>query len=368
MVNITKSQFHLLISIFALFFFTACQSATVAEPPPTPTAEPVEETAKVLNFYNWDTYIDPAILEDFEAQYGVTINYQIYDEDEEMLAALRAGNTEYDLVVPSDTTISRMRREELLYPLNKANISNFNNLDPQFVNLVFDPANRYCVPYQWGTGGIGYNIEATGREIKSWADFFDPEFAGRVVMYDEARTGLGNVLLYLGYSPNTTNRAEIMEAVEFLKSHASQIAAYAPDDAQDMLANGEADIVMEWSGDIAQLSREDPNIRYVVPEEGGTIWTDAICIPATAPHKELAEQFINYLLEPEVGAALSTYIEYASPNAASIPLLDEEVRNNPAIYPSAEAFDNLFYVVEVDAETEAFYAEMWDEILAEHRQ
>ena len=356
----------LLVAVISALSLVACAdsaASTVVAPEP-----PEAEEAKVLNFYNWDTYIDPAILEDFEAQYGVTINYQVYDGEEEMLAELRAGDAEYDLVVPTDYTVPIMRREELLAPLNRANIPNFENIDPQFLDPVYDPGNRYCVPYQWGTTGIGYNIEATGREIKSLADFFDPEFAGRVVMYDEPRTGLGLTLLYLGHSPNTLNRAEITEAAEFLKSQASHIGAYVADSAQDLLVSGEADMVVEWSGDIVQLNLEDPKFRYVIPEEGSNIWTDAICIPATAPHKELAEQFINYLLEPEVGAALSNYIEYASPNAASVPLLDEEARTNPAIYPPAEAYDHLFYMVEIDPESEEFYIEAWEEILAEHGQ
>jgi spermidine/putrescine transport system substrate-binding protein len=306
------------------------------------------------------------ILTDFEDQFGVSIDYQVFDNDNDLLEELRAGATNYDVVVPSDFTVAIMRSEGLLAPLEKDNIPNVQNLDPTFISPVFDPANRHCMPYQWGTVGIGYNEEAIGREIESWADFFDPEFAGRVALLDDYRTTMGLVLLVLGYSPNTTDPEQIAEAAEFLKSHAEQVGAYTGDEAQDLLDEGQYDMVVEWSGDVFQIMEENPKIRYVIPAEGSIIWTDNACIPANSMNKALGEEFINYILEPEIGAKLSNYVQYGTPNEASLPYIDAEVLSDPAIYPSEAVRERLFFLVDVNLAATQIYEQAWDEILAEH--
>lgn len=340
-----------------------------AQPAPIPTEAPLVEAAQlpVLNIYNWDTYIDPAILTDFEKKFQVKTNYQIFGDNEELLENLKANSTAYDLIVPSDYMVTIMRREGLLAPLNKDHIPNFKNIDPLFINSALDPGNRYCAPYQWGTTGIGYNLKATGREITSWNDIFDPVFAGRVTLLDASRDMLGLTLLALGYSPNSTNRTEITSAGDFLKEHAKQIAAYTGDNGQDLLAEGKVEMVVEYSGDIFQIMEDHPNIRYVIPQEGALLWSDNMCIPANAPHKELAEQFINYILAPEVGAQLSNFTHYSTPNLAALPLINEADRYNPSLYPSAEIRNRLYFAVDLGPEMTQFYEEVWEDILASHK-
>jgi spermidine/putrescine transport system substrate-binding protein len=350
----------MLVVLLALAMLTvACQQ----DAPSATTESVAEETAPVLKVYNWDTYIDPDILTSFEETFGVGVDYRVFDNDGDMVDELRTGEADYDVVVPSDFNVAIMREEGLLAPLDKDTIPNIENLDPTFVSPVFDPANRYCMPYQWGTVGIGYNLAATGREITSWADFFDPEFAGRVAMYDDTRTAMGLALLVLGYSPNTTNPQQIAEAADFLKSQADQIGAYTGDDGQDFLERGEFDMVVEWSGDIFQLMEENEDIRYVIPEEGSLIWTDNLCIPATAPHKALAEQFINYILEPDIGAQLSNYTQYGTPNVAALPFIDEEILANPAVYPPESVRERLFFQVDVNLAATDLYDQAWVEIM-----
>ncbi len=347
--------------IVVVVVLAACASPT---PPVGLTVAPtVTPTPRVLNIYNWDTYMDPAVLTSFEQEFGVTIQYDIYASNEEMLERVTSSSVDYDIVVPTDYMVAIMRRQGLLSPLNRANIPNFDNLDPAFINPVYDPGNRYCIPYQWGTMGIGYNIRATGREIESWADLFDPAFAGRIAMLGDARLTMGVVLLYLGYSPNTTSAAEIAAARDFLLAHSDAIAAYAPDTGQDMLAAGEVDLAFEWSGDVFQVMAEDPDLRYVIPREGSLIWTDNMCILAGAPHQALAETFINYVLRPEVGAAISNYIHFSSPNQAALPLIQAEDRNNPALYPPADVRARLFFLADV-GEATALYDQAWAEVLA----
>ena len=343
-----------------LLFLAGCQSGAVEPPGQTPAEAP-----RVLNIYNWDTYIDPDILADFAAEFDVTINYDIFESSEEMIATIRANPSAYDLVVPTDYSVAVMRRERLLGVLNWDNIPNQGNIDSAFLNPPYDPGGRHCVPYQWGTMGVGYNEAAVGRTISSWEEFFSPEFYGRIALMDSSRTTLGLTLLYLGYSPNSGNPAEIAAARDFLISINEHIVAYAPDTGQDMLLDGTADLVIEWSGDISQIMGENANIRYLIPTEGSIIWTDSICLMAEAQNPELAEAFINYLLEPEVGAALSDYIRYASPNEAAQRLLPLSDLANPILYPTIATRQRLFSLVDVGGEFERLYADAWAAVIAD---
>jgi spermidine/putrescine transport system substrate-binding protein len=341
----------------------AALSGCGATPAPLPSPMPIGADQE-LNIYNWDTYIDPAVLTAFEQEYGVKIRYDLFENNEAMLATVQAGTTDYDIVVPSDYMVEIMHKADLLAPLSRSNIPNLQNLDPAFVSPAYDPGNRYCVPYQWGTIGIGYNLKATGRVITGLQDLFDPAFAGRVSLPAEAREALGIALLYLGHSPNTTKPANIAQARDFLIEHADQIAVYAPDTGQDLLAAGTVDLAFEYSGDIFQVMADNPDLRYVIPYDGSFIWTDNLCTLATAPHKEMAEKFINYVLEPEVGAAISDFIRFGSPNQAALPLLNKEDRDNPVLYPSDEERQRLFFLVDVGPEATKLYEDAWAEVLA----
>lgn len=350
----------LILLITASLLLAACGEDKKEEATTAPTNPPATE----LHILNWDTYIDEAILDDFEQKFGVTITYSIFDNDSDLMEKIHAPDATYDLIIPSDRVVQQLRTEDFLRPLNKENIPNINNLDPTFINPLYDPGNRYCLPYQWGTIGIGYNIKATGREITSWDDFFDPAFKGRVGLMDLAANTLGVILIYKGYSPNSTSSTEINQASDFLIEHIDQVSAMEKDDGQDRLVAGDVDLVLEWSGDIFQVIEENPDIRYVIPEEGSMIWVDNMCIPNTAPHPEMAEAFMNYLLEPEVGAQLSNFVRYATPNQAAMPLINEEDRNNPAIYPPPEVQERLFFQVYLSADTEVLYNDAWAEVMA----
>jgi|KBSSwiStaDraftv2_1062776.scaffolds.fasta_scaffold08077_7 spermidine/putrescine transport system substrate-binding protein len=366
----TKFMLHIANLILMGLILSACRGvAQPSAPAETATQAPADTKSEpqVLNFHNWDTYIDPAILTSFEKKYNAKINYTTYSSNAQLLEDVHANPDAYDLIVPTNDMLEIMRREELLAPMNKANVPNLKNIDPSFLNTPYDPGNRYCAPYQWGTGGIGYNIKKTGREITKWADLFDPAFEGRVAMLDDPRTPFAVVLLYLGYSPNTTNRLEVEQVRDFLIQHAKQIKTYTRNAGQDLLAKGDVDLTMEWSGDMFQVMRKNPDLRYSIPEEGTIVWVDSICIPTDAKHPELAEKFINYLLEPEVGAALSNYIRYASPNQAALPLINEADRNNPALYPPESLRKLMFFQADLGPAVTAFYYEAWDEVIKTHK-
>jgi len=363
-----KQSFILVRYLFLalVVLVSACARKATPAPQPATEAAPAAED-NVLNIHNWADYMDETLLTNFEKEYGIKINYSTFTSNEDLVNELMAGPVEYDIVVPTDYVISSLRNESIFGSLDRSNIPNFNNIDPVFINPSYDPGNRYCIPYAWGTTGIGYNIKATGREIHGWSDVFDPAYAGRVSMLDDPRESFAAILLYLGYSPNTTNQIKINEAAEFLKSHNDQIATYAPDTGQDQLAAGEVDIAQEYSGDIFQVMADNPDIRYVIPQEGALIWSDNLCIPASAPHKGNAEKFMNYLLEPEVGAALSNYLHYGSPNQAALPFLNEEDRSNPGIYPSEEVRTRLFFSVDLGSAAQ-LYTDAWNDVMANRGQ
>ncbi len=356
-----------LVTVLALVV-AACAAPAAPQAPASGGAEEAAapeggESGEVLelNIYNWSTYIAPETIPRFEERYGVKVNYDIFDSNEELLAKLQGGNPGYDLIVPSDYMVEIMINLGMLEELDHENIPNIANLDPTFQNPRYDPGLKYCVPYQWGTMGIGYNIEATGGEIDSWWSFWDEKYAGRIAWLDDPRAVMGVALLLLGYDINTTDPDQINEAKELLLEQKPLVAAFAPDTGQILLDEGEVDLTMEWSGDIFQVMEENPAIRYSIPKEGSIVWTDNMCIPKGAPHKELAEKFINYILEPEVGAELSNYIRYATPNAAALPLINEEDRNNPGIYPPPEVMERLQFVVDV-GEATVLYDDAWTEI------
>ncbi len=354
-----RSTLCYIMLVIILVGCTSNQSTSLTTP--TLATLPTRE----LRFHNWGTYIAPQLLTDFEQRYGVSIIYSEFDNDEQLLSDLRAGII-YDLIVPTDTLVPLMRREGLLSRLNHDNIPNLANLAPNFASPLYDPQNRYSVPYQWGTIGIGYAINRTGRELTSWRDLFDPEFRGRVGLLDDYTVSVGAILMMLGYSPNTTNIVEIEDARDFLLAHTDQIVIVG-DVGQDYLSRGELDIVMEFNGDIAQLMRDNPDIRFIIPEEGGYIFTDAMAIPANAPNKELAEQFINFILEAENGAILSNKIRYGTPNLASYPFLNTEDLFSPVIYPPEDVQKRLFYQVSMDAQTDALYQQVWQDFREANR-
>ncbi|MCW6036474.1 spermidine/putrescine ABC transporter substrate-binding protein [Spirulina subsalsa FACHB-351] len=347
-----------LLFIIGVTFPVAC----AANRPGTSDGQ-LSRASNVLNVYNWSTYIDPDVVREFEQRFNVRVQYDTYDSNDTLLAKIQPGNPGYDIVVPTDDYVESMANQGLLEELNHDNIPNLKNVDPRFLDNPFDPGNKYSVPYQWGTFGIGYNIQATGGEIKSLREIFDDKYRGRVALMEDSRAMLGSVLIMLGYSPNTTNRQELEEARDFLVEHRSVVATFAPDTGQDLLDQGEVDIALEWSGDVFQVMEENENIRYVIPKEGAIIWTDNLAIPKDAPHKELAETFINFILEPEIGAAISNYVKFGTPNKAAIEqgLIDEADLANPGIYPPDETLERLEYARDLGRDT-ALYDDIWTEL------
>lgn len=325
------------------------------------------ELAKELHVYNWSEYIDPQIYADFEEEFGVRIIEDTFANNEELLAKLQAGATGYDVIVPSDYMVEIMIEESLLAEIDHENIPNLSNIDAKFADPPYDPGMVHCVPYQWGTTGIGYNADYFEEAPDSWAYLFDPKLAsqsaGQITMLNDVRESFAAALKYLGYSLNSTNEEELTQARDLLMKQKAWIYAYDAEQYEDLLSADETVLAHGWSGDFFMIAEEDERIWYAIPKEGGVIWADNLCVPESAPNKYTAEVFINYLLRPEVGAAISNYTWYASPNAAAAEFIDPEILEEPAIYPPSEVMDRLEWLQDV-GDTTPIYDRMWTEVKA----
>jgi spermidine/putrescine transport system substrate-binding protein len=347
------------VLVLALGIPVVAQDATELEPWLCPEGY----EGQTLSVYNWSTYIADDTVANFEEACGVTVNYDVYDSNESMLARLRQGNPGYDLAVPTDYTVAIMAAEGLLEPINHDNIPNFVHLNEELLDEPYDPGNQYSIPYQWGTIGVGYNVANVGEEITSWEQVWN--YDGPVAWLDDLRGTIGLALQLLGYDPNSTDLDEIAAARDFLIENGSNVVAIAADDGQALLERGEVDIAIEYSGDIFQLifECECEDYAYSIPEEGALLWVDSMVVLTGAPNAPLAEVWMDYILDPQVSADIANYVAYASPNQTSIDLglIDEELLSNPAIYPDEEILSRLFIIADV-AEAEVDYSNAWDEI------
>lgn len=292
---------------------------------------------KKLSFYNWDTYIGETTLADFQDATGIEVKMDLFGDNSELFAKIRAGNPGYDVIVPSNDFVDRMAKAGLLEPLNHGDIPNFANIAPEFQDTDFDPKRKYSMPYMWGTMGLAYRKSALGGTPNSWSVAWGPEsdkYKGKIAWISEPSAMIGMTMQYLGKDFNSTNPADIKAAAEQLIKYKGNVKAIAEDNGQDLLASGEVDIAVEWSGDIAQLYVDDPDIGYIIPKEGSYVWEDCLAIPTGAPHPKNAHAFINFLLGAEIGRDLADYIQYATPNNAARALMDDSYRNNPIIFPS----------------------------------
>lgn len=317
---------------------------------------------QTLSVYNWSTYVAEDTISNFEAACGVTVVYDVFESNEALLSRISQGNPGYDVMHPTDYMVENLITQGLLEPLDLSLIPNLVNVSDTFIDPPFDPDNAYSIPYQWGTIGIGYNLENTGEPITSWEQVF--AYEGPVAWLEDPRGMMGNALNLLGYDPNTQDPAQIEEARDYLIERGGNVVAIAQDDGQAQLERGEIDISIEYSGDIFQLMSETgETYGYSIPEEGAQIWTDNLVIAADAPNVPLAHAYIDYILNPQVGADIANYTAYGTPNQAALDagLILPELLENPGIYPSEETRERLFFVgAAPDAETD--YNDAWDEI------
>jgi spermidine/putrescine transport system substrate-binding protein len=310
---------------------------------------------KQLHIYNWSDYIAEDTVPNFEKEFGVKVTYDTYESNEEMVAKLQAGATGYDIVVPSGYIIPVMVAVDLVSPVSRKYITNWGNVSSIFQNLPTDPGNKYTVPWQWGTTGVAYRTDKVKTPIDSWAVFHDKQFARKMTMMDDGREVIGSQLRYRGHSLNSTDPAELAQAKSDSINAKKNLKAYISAPVKAQLISGDVLIAQLWNGDTTQAKAEQPNLAYVIPQEGATIWGDSMVIPKSAPNKRAAHEWMNYVLRPEVGAALSEATGYGTPNAAAA-----KVMKDPVPYPTEEELKRLEYQVDLGKDTET-----WDRIWTE---
>lgn len=296
-----------------------------------------------VNFYNWDTYIGPTTLDDFEQATGVPVQMSLFSTNDELFARLRAGNPGFDVIVPSNEFVTRMSQAQMIQELDHSKIPNKANLLPEFQDAAFDPGRRYSMPYTWLVMGIGYNKEAAARRgvprPDSWRYIFDsPQFSQRIALVSESADLIRLAAKYLGHSVNAIPQPMLAQIEQMLIHQKPHIKAFHEDDGQDLLASGEIDLVLEYNGDMAQLMASPGGDRFdfLVPREGTLINSDCLCIPTGAPNPDDAHAFINFLLDAEAGKKITMEIQYPTPNRAVRDLMPEEYRNNAVIFPPAD--------------------------------
>lgn len=311
---------------------------------------------KELRIYNWSDYIADDTVPNFEKEFGVKVTYDTYESNEEMVAKLQAGATGYDIIVPSGYIIPVLVATELIDPISHRYLTNWNHVSPIFQNLPTDPGNVHAVPWQWGTTGIAYRTDRITAPIDSWAVFHDRKYHGKMTMMDDGREVIGAFLRYRGHSLNSTDPQELAEAKQDAVEAKKHLKAYISAPVKAQLISGDVWLAQLWNGDTTQARTEQPNLAYVTPQEGCTIWGDSMCVPRSARNKRAAHEWMNYILRPEVGAALSEATGYGTPNAAAAKLLE-----TPVPYPTEDELRRLEYQVDLGRDT-ATWDRIWTEI------
>ncbi|MEJ2856422.1 MULTISPECIES: polyamine ABC transporter substrate-binding protein [unclassified Saccharothrix] len=350
-------------AFFALAATGACGVGEAPSNPAAPTSKAKAVNAKdepKLNFYNWTDYIAPDTLSGFKTASGIDVTYDNFSTNDEMEAKIASGAAGYDLVVPSDNFLRRFLRAGLLSPLDHDLLPNLKNLEKRFTEADYDPGNVYSVPWAWGTTGLAYAKSQVG-DVSGFSAYDLAAAQGRSTILDEARDGLALGLLKAGHDPNTTDPKHLDDAVKVLLELKKKIGQITSD-VIEPLTGGQVPLAQAYSGDAFQARDANPDIAYAIPAEGGLSYVDLLCIPKDAPHAANAHKFIDYVLGPEVGAALANAIRYGSPNAAAKPLIDKELLDDPLVYPSDEQLAKLPFTKDLGAEVEARYADAWTKV------
>ena len=314
-----------------------------------------------LNVFIWSNYLPDNVIAEFERRYDAKLNVELYDSNEALLAKLQSGGASYDIVVPSDYMVTVLREQGLLQELNRDALTNFSNLDPQFVGLPYDTANLYSIPYMWGTTGIAYRKDKVDAPVESWAALWDTRYKDRIAMLDDVRETFGAALKLLGKSDNSADAGEIQAAARLLMEQKPLVKAYDSGGFDQMLLSGDAWLAQAYSGQIAKAIAENPTIAYVIPKEGCTIFCDNICVPRNAPHRELAHEFINFVLEAKTAADIANGTGYSSVNKAARASIRPELLTNEAAYPPRESLERCEFIREL-GEAINIYDRWWTEI------
>ena len=349
------------VSVLAGFLASAALLTGCGSGGESSTSGSAVRTGREVNVCSWGEYIDTDLIGQFEKQTGIKVNYTTTESNETLYSLLKTGGSTYDVVVPSDYMLSRLIEEGMLEKLDFSNIPNFKLIGDDYKNLPYDPENLYSVPYTWGTTGIIYNTKMVTEPVDSWSILFDEKYKGEILMIDNPRDAFAVALSYLGYSINTTDKKELMEAYDLLVKQKDILQAYVMDQIFDKLEGGEAAMGVYYAGDFLSMKENNPDLAFAIPKEGANFFVDAMCVPKGARNKTEAEEWINFMCSYDASMANLDYIWYASPNPQVmkdyVAELDEETA--AVLNPSKEELSRCQMFVNLPKETLELYDELW---------
>ncbi|MBI2800395.1 MAG: polyamine ABC transporter substrate-binding protein [Gammaproteobacteria bacterium] len=355
-------------------------ASTTPAATPAPTAPAASDGEQVLNIYNWSDYIAEDTIANFEKETGIKVRYDVFDSNEVLEAKLLAGNTGYDIVVPSASFVARQIQAGVFQALDKSKLPNYKNLDPDIMKVLagYDPDNQHVLPWMWGTTGIGYNVKMIkdrmpDAPLGSWDMIFKPEIVAKfkdcgVSTLDAPSEVFPTALRYLGLPTGSQTEENLKKAETLVMGLRPSVKYFHSSQYINDLANGELCLVLGWSGDIIQAraraveAKNGHDIAYFIPKEGALLWVDTMAIPKDAKHTDNAYKFLDYALRPAVIAAVSNFVHYANGNAAATPLVDEAIRTDVSVYPTAETKAKLFPNVVNTPEYDRLVTRTWTRI------
>jgi spermidine/putrescine transport system substrate-binding protein len=317
--------------------------------------QPLGPIERRLAIYNWSDYVAPDTIPNFEREFHVRVTYDVYESNEELLAKLLAGANGYDLVFPSSYALSVLVATGQAAPVHRQYLTNWGNIAPLFRDPAFDPGNVHSVPWQWGITGLAYRADRVARP-DSWAVLQDPRYAGKMTQLDDGRDVIGSWLRFRGHSLNSRDPRLLQVAKADAIAAKRNLRAYLSAPVKGQLISGDVWIAQLWNGDATQAKAEQPAIEYALPAEGSTIWADSVVMPRSAPHPRAAHEFMNYILRPEVGAAISDFTGYGTPNQEALTRMA-----HPVPYPTPDQLRRLEYQVDLGRDT-AEWDQLWTEI------
>jgi spermidine/putrescine transport system substrate-binding protein len=322
-----------------------------------------KRTPPTLHVYTWADYVKPELVARFQKEQGCTVVIDTFDSNESMYAKIKAGATGYDLITPSSYMAKLMHDQGLLQPLDRGQLPNLANVDPEYLRIAVDREMRYSAPYLLTTTGIGYRTSKVGELEPSWAVFDRADLKGRMTMLNDMRETIGAALKFLGYSLNTRDETQLAAARDVVIRWKKNLAKFENEQYKAGLASGEFIVAHGYSGDVFQAQSENEDVGFAVPREGTSIAADDLVIPKDARQSKLAHAFVNFLHDPHVAAENSNFISYLCPNAPSYAFLDKELKDNPAIFLPPELKAKCEVIADLGADN-AKYTRAWDQIKA----
>ncbi|KTC91124.1 ABC transporter substrate-binding protein [Fluoribacter dumoffii] len=320
-------------------------------------------SAPVVNVYAWGGEIPKEVIQQFEQESGIKVNFSTYDSNETMYAKLRASHqTVYDVILPSAYFVERMKRQGMLERLDPQKLPNKINLDARFVHNDYDNGNQFSIPIIWGATGIFYNQEVVPNPPKSWKELWFPKWHNQLMLLDDSREIFAIALMSLGFDPNDTNPGHIKKAYDHLVQLVPNIKLFASDSIQAIMIDADAVIGSSWNGDAFKAHEENKAVEFVYPEDGFVIWVDCLAIPKNPPHPKEALEFINFILKPEISAQIALKEGHAITNAKGRALLPQPIRDNPMVYPPAEIMTKGQFQRDVGEETLLLYNRYWEQL------